>query len=485
MSKRSWDDERLGRAYRSLAGSLPPGDLKTGIMTAVRGSGQVHRHVPAFATRPRWLALGAAAVLVVALAGLVPGALPPGPRGLGHLAVGGIELDYPSHWTLHDQGWPTTGRGSTWAVLGTQPWDPACDAADINCYYQEKLQPGTVTVTIGGSASNVTILDMGLEDATSRRATIAGMPAIVYDRGRVAGNYYQADLDLGWQIASPESPTRFVTIQAMMREPGVAELRRDVEAVVGSLRFTRAGPSLPPSPGSAVDAARIAAQALLALDVEAREGAGEGASSIYSCLPESLGGSGRATVAYGPGGWLGGPVQVECTATIESIQNLWWRVTYAVESGDGSTRPGALYTETMWLTPTGNRATTSNEGEVPPALIAIGPAAAASATKAVVIALDNLAGSTPGFYGCFPIEPGASRTATISADPNGITHYRATRATCTTRIEPKADRSAWRLILRATWKATRSTPGGRVAATLDVDAAGVPEPPVVSGDPVP
>jgi hypothetical protein len=484
MSQHGWDDERLGRAYTSFAGSQPPRDLATGIMTAVRASGQVHRHVPAFATRPRWLALGAAAVLVVALVGFVPGALQP-PRGHAHLAVGGIELDYPSHWTRHDQGTAAMGRGSPWAVLGTLPWDPGCDAGDIDCYYREKLQPGTVTVTIGDLASEITILDPGLDNSTNHRATIAGMPAIVYDRGRVPGNYYEADLDLGWQIASPESPAQFVTIQAMMREPGVAELRRDVEAVVASLRFTRPVNSIPPSPGSAVHAVRIAAEALLARDVEAREGAGDDASSIYSCLPESLGGTGRATVAYGPGGWLGGPVQVECTATIETIQNLWWRVTFGVVSRDGSTRPGARYTETMWLTPIGDRATTSNDGEVPPALITSGPGAAAAAARAVAIALDNLGSSTPDFYGCFPKEPGASRTATISTDPNGLTHYHETRAICATRVEPKADWSAWRLILTATWKATGSAPAGRLVATLDVDAVGQSGPPIVTGDPIP
>ena len=109
-------------------------------------------------TRGRRIGIQVAFVAaVIAVAGLLlRGGIWQG-VGTRHYAANGVEFDYPSGWTIHDKIPGTTGLGSEFLILGTLPWGP-CDDYDINCHYQQKLDPGQVTIGFGWLAVSGTDL---------------------------------------------------------------------------------------------------------------------------------------------------------------------------------------------------------------------------------------------------------------------------------------------------------------------------------------
>ena len=164
--------------------------------------------------------------------------------------------------------------------------------------------------------------------------------------------------------------------------------------------------------------------------------------------------------------------------------NAFWKVTLTAVSGLGSSRPGAAYRETMWLTAGGALAGSSSEDLIPGALLPEGPTDQSAATKALATAL-GLGQGGPDFYACFSPEPGATVRGTIKTAPNGTTPYHGIAVTCTSRVTAAPDRTVYIVTLTASWLATADHPAGRVTATLRVGADSSIGDPEITGDTLP
>ena len=179
-----------------------------------------------------------------------------------HLSVGSIELDYPSDWSVMDQGWPTTGMGQTLAIIGTLPWG-SCAPSDLNCHYQLRLDPGQITVEIGTlllAADNICDLGRTRSDlaargpsdpqATGSLTRVDGRPAVRTDYAVGQTDYYHSDEWRDWLIAAPGTTTSGYTINAMYRGPGLETLRAELDQLVASVRL---GPSTAGNPTQPTD----------------------------------------------------------------------------------------------------------------------------------------------------------------------------------------------------------------------------------------
>ena len=499
-SEHDWDDERLTAAFVSAFDKPAPAGLVERTMAATRE--------PAPAAAPRWAALagrwrlaGLAVSLVVTVSAVIAvAAIPHGSGGpqpaFRTYDSGTFHFTYPGSWDIHTNLPATTGFGSTVAILGTLPIDPACGDLDINCYYQEKLQPGTLSVVVGtATTAATTLLDTPLQ-ASDTRTTVDGLPAIFSDRGHVVGDYYESDLSIGWRIATPRSLSDMVTVDASIRGPGTETMRGQVEALIASFGFD--GPPRPTIPtGSAAAglAERIAVRALESRDRDLRtdyEVPGD-EYTVYGCIqsdawstspgqpPTTVDATGSYGASYGPGGWLGGPQEIQCTATIQVVGGAYWKLVFEITAGAGSSQESSSYLETDWLTADGALFQSVGGGSFAASLIDTGPDSARSAARAATIALEQLRG-TSDFYACFLPTDGESQAGTITSDPIGDNHYEPTPVTCTTGIEPRADRVAWHVTLDARWTATAGREAGHMVGSFDMDASGIPGPVAVSGD---
>ena len=114
-----------------------------------------------------------AVVVVVAVIGValwsVLRAGEPFAPGTKPFSANGIALSYPAGWILHDQGWSSTGLGSTFAIVGTQPWG-LCLPVDLNCHDSIRLEPSQISVELGsGILGGSSVCEVGRD-----RSDLAG-----------------------------------------------------------------------------------------------------------------------------------------------------------------------------------------------------------------------------------------------------------------------------------------------------------------------
>ena len=448
----------------------------------------------------RLLTASLAVVLAVGLAILVSnsGGSAPAPADeppLRTIHDRGISFRYPAGWTELPVGGSTSGFGETTHLLGTQPFPASCRTggfADINCFYEQPLAPGAVLVEIGtASLSGQTIFDPVPIDpthsVTASRGTVGGLPATFVDRGDMGpDDFYHSDLNLEWRIALPDAVDQVVTVTVRGRNPGSATLRDQAQALIASLQFDDAPTPLP------TDAAGIAAARASAADFLRATGAQMlGAlvpdakpPTVEDCLADAVDAPVTRRVATGPGGSLGGTIDVRCTVTIAGEGGVFWRIDGTAGSGTDSIQPGRSWHATYWLTSAGLPAGSWAEGDLAPARIPVGATRAAAARAAMRRALRDL-GSSNDFYVCFSVIPGAVSQGTIATSPDGTTHYHEVRGACRTEIEALPDRSGWNVVLTATWEAQNGLPAGRAVATIRLDPVGNVGEVVATGDPVP
>lgn len=277
-----------------------------------------------------------------------------------HFHDAGIGFDHPAAWAMHDASSAFSG-GSVIAILGTLPVDPRCGDAhvDINCYYERRLDPGTISIVLGtGSFGGATIFDERapgpLELGGRERTEIDGLPAFLHHYG--PGGYYEQDEAVGWEIAFPTSVLNAFGIEARMRGPGLEAMRADLERMVRSIRFDAPGPPVATDPAGA---APLVAAALAELDRAMRRSwvARPEHVSWYSCFPPTSGPVLRRVVTLGPNGPLEQPRAVACRYTVAPESQRLWRVALDVDGG--------RYVETLWLTGDGKVAGSRREGAPP------------------------------------------------------------------------------------------------------------------------
>jgi hypothetical protein len=266
----------------------------------------------------------------------------------------GIGFDHPGAWPAHDAIASFTG-GSVLAVLGTVPIPARCGTAhvDINCYYEQRLPPGTISVVVGtGSFGGATLFDARTPDPHEigrERVEVGGAPAVVHHYH--PGDFYGEDEAIGWEIAFPRSVLEAFVIQARLRGPGLAELRGELDRLIASVRLDGLGPPLDLTPDAA---AAVVQKALAELDgsMRRRHVARPEHVTWYSCFPPQADVAARRVISLGPDGPLDTLQAIECRWSAAPEGTHFWRVRLDVDD-----RPR----ETLWLTADGKVAGSRRE----------------------------------------------------------------------------------------------------------------------------
>ncbi len=380
----SWTDERLEAAFASLVPAEAPASVLASVRDGLAGHVSRGRRRWALAITGVSLAFTAVvAAVVIAGPWLVRGGpfvgssfrVDPGADGTSTFLTDDFRFDFPSGWTVSDSFAAFSG-GSEIALLGTLPVPASCgsDHVDINCVYGQPLEPGTIRVFVGTRGFRAdSILDRpDIENGTTRRVSVGGMPTILDELAVTAEDFYRADLSLSWTIGFPTSLTNAVTIDVLARDPGSAEARAAAVALVASFAFNRPPRALPPGDESGIAAARAAIAAEgAAFSRGFRQLAGE---NHLTCQPDQPGVERETFITFSSGGDLGGGVPVTCSWTLGREGDVLWRVETHVDwtverrSGRG--------TEILWLDGDGTVVGQRGEGENPPAV----PAPTAAAT---------------------------------------------------------------------------------------------------------
>jgi hypothetical protein len=370
-----WSDARLDAAFADLAGAGAP----PGLAAAVRdrlddadGAQGGWRRRLRLGRAGTVAVVGALAVVVAvaawsAIAGqlLGPGfTVGRGGDGTSTFDAGEFRFSFPSAWSVGDARTVSSG-GSVIAVLGTTSMEPRCGIVhvDINCVYEQRLEPGEVRVIVGtGAYRGSTVLDRpDSETGITTRPTVGGMPAILDDQTATAG-YYLADLNLQWSIGRPQSLGSVVRIDVLARDPGAADARAAAEALIASFAYTPPPATLPPDRQHGIRTARLAIDEA---DADFRSGwLQAGGDNPYSCQPDDPDVSAAATITFSAGGDLGGEVPVTCSWTLEREGDLLWRVALRVDWSVAGA--GGRYTETLWLEASGAVVHVRQAGEGPP-----------------------------------------------------------------------------------------------------------------------
>lgn len=171
----------------------------------------------------------------------------------------GILLSYPAGWKVSDLGWPSTGFGSTIAIIGTQPWG-LCLPTDLNCHYGLRLDPSQISVELSsGQMFGHDICEVGVDrsdlagrgpgdpPAQGRLMRVDGRPTLQTDYTVNQADYYHSDEWRTWVIAAPGSTVATYRISAMYRGPGVSAFRQQLDDLIASVRF--AAPATLTDPG--------------------------------------------------------------------------------------------------------------------------------------------------------------------------------------------------------------------------------------------
>ena len=168
----------------------------------------------------------------------------------------GVTLSYPAGWLVNQALPASSGLGSTFAIIGTQPWGP-CLPLDLNCHLEQRLEPSQISVSLGlGILGGDTVCDIardrhdladrgpGDPPATGHLLRVDGRPTLQTDYAVNGLDYYRSDEWRHWVIAAPGSTQSVYRIEAMDRGPGTDRFRAQLDALVASIRFT-----LPPEAG--------------------------------------------------------------------------------------------------------------------------------------------------------------------------------------------------------------------------------------------
>lgn len=283
----------------------------------------------------------------------------------------GVSLTYPSGWervtpdsVLEDGSSValiasnTRVDGCSEAQVGTLAPEPASLAADgvyyaedqlgkiyslgdriYACMIQRPMRPGEIRIVLTqntpqrvqvGAIGDFEEAFFSLQSqgdkttevpgpATGFTETIAGMPALlsVRDHSVIPG----ADEVRTWVISGPDWMGSMWHVQAVIAGPDLPGLREQADTVARSFAYLDPPPPLE-------EAGRDAALAAIIDDFDRQMRRYPG-SRLAACFPRAPG-EVAATVAEGPDGPLGRPVEVTCTTTVEPTAVRLWRATIAV-----------------------------------------------------------------------------------------------------------------------------------------------------------
>ena len=348
-------EERLSDAlHATLDAAQPSPDLADRIVqrASVAGRRTVRFNL-------RFGVAGLAAILIVValfplaltmLTNSAPGpALPAG--SLAHFDRDGLAFDYPASWKSSVSGLNMSyvtildfvGTGSAVATCNAiTPGPNDKSLGGTECGAHLTVAPGEVVVELSlqdgpPRPGPIDPNDPSALDPAAKYVTVGGLPAIFEDSG--------AKLD--WTLSVPGQLISRYGIHVEMKDPGAAQMRAQVEAMVASLHYSPAVPVLDPADGP-----RIAAIGL----AKART-----SEPALACFPSVPGATATATVqqfaGYSP---MHKPLPVTCSMEIAPSSIGLWMMTLTESWTAASDRSAGSLTTTIWLDPDGTPGTTQS-----------------------------------------------------------------------------------------------------------------------------
>lgn len=354
----AWPEERLDAAFRAIAAREAPAGLEARVLARLDA-----RPSRRWLVVPGLAAAGLVAVVLAAVAGpaLLGGIVGPltgsvtvrdGEAGTRVLDAGEFSFAFPAEWSVADSAASFSG-GSSIAVLGTLPVDPRCGTGhvDINCVYEQHLEPGTVRAWVGTAAyRSGSILDEPQVDGSWEALTVDGMPALLVERTITPDDYYGSDLELTLRVARPAGFGQTVTIELRARDPGADGARATLDNIIASFRFVAPPATLPADDAAGEEVAR---RVLAESDEVLRQSIGEGSGATpYSCQPLAPGDVAETELGYDFTSSLGGTRPARCSWLVERHGNRFWQVTVSAEWDVGEHEDAG--TEAIWVDAAGN-----------------------------------------------------------------------------------------------------------------------------------
>lgn len=200
----------------------------------------------------RRLGIGALLAIAAAIGGGLWSVLRAGDPfapGTQTFASNGVTLTYPAGWMVNQAIPRSSGLGSTFAIIGTQPWGP-CLPFDIDCHDELRLEPSQISVELGSgvsgggsvceiAASRSDLAGRGPSDppATGHLIRVDGRPTLETDYGVGQADYYLSDAWRTWVIAAPGSTSLIYRVEAKYRGPGDDTFVGQLDDLVASIRF--------------------------------------------------------------------------------------------------------------------------------------------------------------------------------------------------------------------------------------------------------
>lgn len=181
-------------------------------------------------------------------------------NGTKRVSLGGLSFDVPFTWDVHTQIPPSTGTGSMLALIGTLPWGD-CDASDVNCHFQERLDRHEIELQV--SLGNLLSTDFcayahdrpdlvprtdGVRVNGIHYIRVDGRPAIATEYSLDTPDYYLSDGWRKWEIAPADTTQARYTISAMWRGPGDDEFLAALDRLVASITLGPSGYAQQPIP---------------------------------------------------------------------------------------------------------------------------------------------------------------------------------------------------------------------------------------------
>jgi hypothetical protein len=297
---------------------------------------------------------GLAAALL--LAALVPtvvkpnGTAPQGPSAgsfapLTHYAVGLLSFDYPSSWKSRVNVVP-------WVLglwTGSDPADcltptPQPTGPDSHCGRQGPLLPGTLYVTAGPyTSSPIDRTDLAALPPGGQYVTVAGVQATLVS-GATA-----TEQTLDWSISEPKEPRTRLQIHAEFADPGAAEMRTEIMALVASLKFHNPVKPLDLSQGNDIAGRWMSSMHTLSGLECFSTTPGEVATGMVTDFPWSDGVLQKNELQVTR---LSKPLPVSCRMTVEPATSVGlWKVTLTEWWTADVDRTAGSYTLVFWIDP--------------------------------------------------------------------------------------------------------------------------------------
>jgi hypothetical protein len=341
--------------HGAFGAALPSPDLRARVMAATRRESAGSRRAPRrllLATCGLTAALLLAAVVSTVVkpnvtASQEPSATASGP--LTHYAVGLLSFDYPSSWKSRVNVLP-------WVLglwTGSDPADcltptPQPTGPDSHCGRQVPLVPGTLYVTVGDYTASPPELPIDPSQPSAlppggQYVTVAGLPAILVAGATATGQ------TLDWTISEPNEPRTRLQIHAEFADPGAAEMRTEIMALVASLKFYNPAKPLDLSQGNDIAGRWMSSMHTIPGLECFSTTPGEVATGAVTDFPWSDGVLQKNSLQVTR---LSKPLPVSCRMTVEPATSVGlWKVTLTEWWTADVDRTAGSYTLVFWIDP--------------------------------------------------------------------------------------------------------------------------------------